>query len=158
MRAIQSARPDMDPEDLDLGRLGNFVGFRLRRIQNHLSRNFVAVTAGQDLRHGLFSALAIIAANPGLSQISVAREIGLDKSLAVTIIDDLERRNWARRERSPTDRRRHALYVTQEGEAALDEMFGKLADVEHDLLEALTAEERRLLGNLLDRVYTACFR
>lgn len=158
MSATNNAEPESDQTDIELGRLGDFVGFRLRRIQNQLSRNFATVTAEHELRHGLFSALAIVAANPGLSQIAIAREIGLDKSLAVTIIDDLERRNWARRERSPTDRRRHALYITDKGEAALDDMFGKLEDVEHDALEALSTSERRVLADLLDRIYTATFR
>ncbi len=152
------AELDTDQGDLELGRLGNFVGFRLRRIQNQLSRNFAAVLADHDLRHGLFSALAIISANPGLSQIAVAREIGLDKSLAVIIIDDLERRKWARRERSQTDRRRHALFITPTGEAALDDMFAKLELVEHDVLETLSPEERHQLASLLDRIYTDCFR
>ena len=110
------------PDDLSLGRLGDFVGFRLRRIQNQLSRDFMAITADEKLRSGLFSALAIIAANPGLSQITLAREVGLDKSLAVAAVDELEKRGWAVRQRSTVDRRRHALFITEAGEAFLDDL------------------------------------
>ncbi|MGF7149972.1 DNA-binding MarR family transcriptional regulator [Sphingomonas zeicaulis] len=144
--------------DLDLGRLGDFVGFRLRRIQNQLSREFAKVTDKYQLRQGLFSALAIISANPGLSQIMLAREVGLDKSLAVMVVDELEARGWAERRRSPVDRRRHALYTTEAGEAWLKEMFAALEMVEHDVLDALGEADRILLNGILDRVYKACFR
>lgn len=144
--------------DMSLGRLGDFVGFRLRRIQNQLSREFSKVTDRYQLRQGLFSALAIISANPGLSQIMLAREVGLDKSIAVMVVDELEGRGWAERRRSPVDRRRHALYTTEAGEAWLAEMFSALELVEHDVLDALGENDRTVLNAILDRVYKACFR
>jgi DNA-binding MarR family transcriptional regulator len=149
--------PDADG-DLRLGRLGDFVGFRLRRIQNQLSREFAQVTDRYQLRQGLFSALAIISANPGLSQIMLAREVGLDKSMAVMVVDELEGRGWAERRRSTVDRRRHALFVTEAGEAWLAEMFQALEVVEHDVLDALGESDRAVLNAILDRIYKACFR
>jgi DNA-binding MarR family transcriptional regulator len=156
------SRPDaavIDPDaELDLGRLGDFIGFRLRRIQNQLSREFAQVTDRHNLRQGLFSALAIISANPGLSQIMLAREVGLDKSMAVMVVDELEGRGWAERRRSSVDRRRHALYTTEAGEAWLVEMFVALEAVEHDVLETLGEGDRKVLSAMLDRVYKAVFR
>ena len=151
---IESPPPD---ETLDLGRLGDFVGFRLRRIQNQLSRAFAAETQRYGLRHGEFSALAIIGANPGLSQMMLAREVGLDKSAAVLVIDDLERLGFAQRRRSATDRRRYALYATPAGDAALADMFDQLLLVERDALNALEAKEMHVLNSLLDRIYRAIF-
>lgn len=144
--------------DLSLGRLGDFVGFRLRRIQNYLSRDFSAATSEHNLKQGQFSGLAIIAANPGLSQIELAREIGLDKSLTVQMVDELERRGWAERRRSIVDRRRHDLFVTPDGEAVLDDLFAQLGVVERNSLEVLSNEEHVVLNELLDRIYKACFR
>jgi DNA-binding MarR family transcriptional regulator len=143
---------------LSLGRLGDFVGFRLRRIQNYLSRDFSVATSEHNLKQGQFSGLAIIAANPGLSQIELAREIGLDKSLTVQMVDELERRGWAERRRSVVDRRRHDLFVTPDGEAVLVDLFGQLDAVERNSLEVLSDEEHVILNELLDRIYKACFR
>lgn len=140
---------------LDLGRLGNFVGFRLRRVQNQLSRDFAAATGDYKLRSGLFSSLALIAANPGLSQNELSREVVLDKSVTVTIVDDLERRGLATRERSKTDRRRHALYITSEGQTFLDELFAILEQTENAVLHQLSGAELHLLNQLLDRMYLA---
>ena len=150
--------PVLNDPHLDLGRLGAFVGFRMRRIQNQLSRDFTIKTKHYGLRPGEFSALALISANPGLSQAMLAREIGLDKSLAVALIDDLERLELAERRRSTTDRRRHALHTTEKGEATLKALFTRLTTVERETLNALGPEDLVTLNSLLDRIYDACFR
>jgi DNA-binding MarR family transcriptional regulator len=145
-----------ESERISLGRLGDFVGFRLRRVQNQLSRDFAGATAALGLRSGLFSSLAIISANPGLSQSELSREIGLDKSVTVTIVDDLEARGWAVRERSKLDRRRHALHITAEGEVQLEALLKTVARTENAVLHQLSPAELHLLSELLDRMYAAC--
>lgn len=144
--------------NLALGRLGDFVGFRLRRVQNQLSRKFAAATADMGLRSGLFSSLAIVAANPGISQSELSREVGLDKSVTVTIVDELEKYGWAERRRSPEDRRRHALFVTPEGDQQLDRLFARMEEVEGNVLHQLTPTEHQTLNDLLDRMYEAVVR
>jgi DNA-binding MarR family transcriptional regulator len=143
-------------QGLALGRLGDFIGFRLRRLQNQLARNFANATADRNLRSGLFSSLAIIAANPGISQNELANEVGLDKSVTVLIVDDLESRGLAVRKRSESDRRRHSLFVTAAGEVYLDEMFGLLEQTEESVLKQLSPRELQQLRRLLDRMYEAC--
>ena len=142
-----------EPARRQLGRLDEFLGFRLRRIQNQLSKGFSAATAGMGLRSGLFSSLAIIAANPGISQQELSREVGLDKSVTVQIVDELERAGYAIRERSKTDRRRHALTITQAGQAYLDELFAIMGRTEAVVTARLSSAERGLLHELLDRLY-----
>jgi len=155
VRPLASAN---DGDELKLGRLGDFVGFRLRRIQNQLSRDFAAATADHNLRSGLFSSLALIAANPGISQNELSKHVSLDKSVTVNIVDELERRGWATRERSQKDRRRHALVITKSGEAELDHLFGILERTEDAVLHQLSRAELHLLMELLDRMYSACTR
>ncbi len=147
-----------DQPEIDLGRLGDFIGFRLRRIQNHLSRNFSARNAEWNLRSGLFSSLAIISANPGISQNLLSREVGLDKSATVQIVDDLEGRGWAERRRSTNDRRYYELVVTPKGRDALDQLFANLEETERDVMAHLSDAERVLLLGLLDQVYQRCFK
>ena len=152
------AAPARSAPQISLGRLGNFVGFRLRRVQNQLSRNFSAVTSELGLRQGLFSSLAIVDANPGISQSELSREVGLDKSVTVTMVDEMEKFGWAERRRSPEDRRRHALYVTAAGAAKLNELFSLMEQTEDEVLHSLTPAEMALLSELLDRMYDAIVR
>lgn len=141
-----------------LGRLGGFVGFRLKRIHLHFSQVFSQLTEGDGIRSGVFSSLAIIAANPGISQIELSREVGLDKSVMVSIIHELEEQGWAERRRSATDRRRHALHITAAGERQLDALFDVLHETEIKVLQTLTSGERQILNELLDRMYAAAMR
>lgn len=149
---------DEAPARINLGRLGQFVGFRLRRVQNQLSRNFATVTANEGLRSGLFSSLAIVEANPGISQSELSREVGLDKSVTVTIVDEMEKFGWAERRRSTQDRRRHALYVTPAGAAKLNHLFSLMDETEAAVLHQLSPGEMQLLSELLDRMYEAIVR
>lgn len=153
---MMRVRPSRRGTGLSLGRMDDYLGFRLRRIQNRLSKDFAAAVAEHGLKQGLFSSLALISANPGTSQAFVSREVGLDKSATVAIVDELERRGWAERQASATDRRRHALFITPAGDAFLDQMFVILDRTEQKAVEQLSAAEFALLQELLDRIYVAC--
>jgi DNA-binding MarR family transcriptional regulator len=50
-----------------------------------------------------------VARNAGLSQMALARALGIDRSTLVPILDRLQARGLLVRRRSPTDGRTHAL-------------------------------------------------
>lgn len=142
----QSVDPEDGPEDqeadiLAMGVLALAVGPVVRLLRNQLAARIVYSFAPFGLRAGSFSSMALIAANPGCSQSDVARETGIDKSVVVAIVDVLEARGLARRERSRQDRRRNALYLTEAGHALLADMHGAGMAMEQPIREALTREE-----------------
>ena len=143
--------------EVDLGVLKDVIGFRIRRIQNHLSRRFLEKITDKQLRPGGFSALALIAANPGLDQTTLAREIGFDKATVVALLDGLEGLGWAERRRQTEDRRRHALFVTAKGQEALERLSRLAQENEAAVHAALSAAEQAQLYALLDKIYAACF-
>lgn len=147
-----------DSEHVELGRLGHFLGFRFRRVQNQLSRDFGAKTAEWKLRAGMFSSLEIIAANPGISQALLSAEVGLDKSAVVPLIDDMERRGWVIRTRLQADRRRNHLSITDEGRAELEALANQMHITEAEALAVLSERERQMIGAALDKVYDAYVR
>jgi DNA-binding MarR family transcriptional regulator len=150
-------RTEDAPAEVDLGILNDVIGFRIRRIQNHLSRAFAERVNSKDVKPGLFSALALIQANPGLSQTTLSREIGFDKATVVALLDSLERLEWAERRRSPDDRRRHSLYITRKGQAALKALRTQALANEAAIHEVLSDEEQAQLFSLLDKIYGVCF-
>lgn len=160
-RALASAslRPGAEASDsLDLGVLNDVMGFRFRRIQNHLAKAFVAHPRHGDLKPGLFSILALIAANPGVSQTRLAEEAGIDQTPLVSLIDDLEDAGWAVRARSREDRRRHSLQVTNKGSEALARLTVAAYDAESKVRAALSQKELEQLLKLLDKLYATCSR
>jgi DNA-binding MarR family transcriptional regulator len=146
-------RKRAEGSQIRLGRLELFIGFQLRRVQNQLSRDFAAAIAGHQLRSGAFSTLALISANPGISQTRVSRAVGLDKSVTVQIIDELEQRGLAVRRKSDVDRRQRALFTTEDGERYLDELFAILRRTEAAVLNEIRPDELILLHKVLSRMY-----
>jgi DNA-binding MarR family transcriptional regulator len=135
-----------------LATLDRLLGFRLRRINLHLARQFSVAVADHALRSGEYSALAAIAAAPGLSQSAICKATGLDKSAAVAVIDALLKRDWIVRARAPQDRRRHVLTLSATGEAAFAGLVERTLEIEAPLLSALSGAEREQLFTLLNKL------
>ena len=158
MQSATSATPAVaeEPEVVDLGVLKEVIGFRIRRLQNHLTRGFSERVARKEVRSGLFGALGLISANPGISQTTLSREIGFDKATVVALLDTLESLGWAERQRSMVDRRRHSLVATAAGQRALDELLQATLANEANIYQALSGKERADLFTLLDKLDGAC--
>jgi len=138
---------------LDQGLLSGFIGPKVRVLWNLLSARMATALTPFGLRPGCFSTMALILANPGCSQNQLARALGLDKSAVVSLLDELESHGLAVRARAPNDRRRHALFLTKEGEALAEQMRGPVSEAGRAMREELSVEELEQLRSLLDRAY-----
>lgn len=142
-------------DTLEPGLIKGFLGPKLRVFWNLLSARSVAALEPFGLRIGAFSTLALISANPGCSQIELARALGMDKSAVVAIIDELEAKGLAKRLRSTQDRRRHALSLSAQGETTLSQMHKHLSKVGLPIREALSPQEMEQLLSLMERAHQA---
>ena len=140
---------------LDWGILDGSVGPRVRLLRNALTARSIAASAPYGLPTGSLTVLALIAANPGSSQTSLARRAGLNKSALVGIVDQLEARGLAARDRSISDRRRNQVTVTPDGEAAMHALFAAVAAEESVIRDALGGAELAVLLGLLDKAIAA---
>jgi DNA-binding MarR family transcriptional regulator len=91
--------------------------------------------------------------NAGLSQTTLARALGIDRSTLVPILDRLQSRGLLARHRSPTDGRTHALALTIQGTKALARFTRLVASHEKRIASGLSASETQALIGLLDKVY-----
>lgn len=139
---------------LDRGLLPSLLGYALRRTQSAVFSDFAATfsTAGAALTPGEFGLLVLVERNAGLSQMTLARALGIDRSTLVPILDRLQSRGLLVRRRSPTDGRTHALALTPAGDKALVCFTGLVRAHEKRIASRLsTAETLRLIG-LLEKV------
>jgi DNA-binding MarR family transcriptional regulator len=146
---------DAPVRKLSKGAVEDLIGFRFRRIQNEMSRRFKQRIARVDVNPGMFSAMALIQANPGLSQSELAAEIGMDRATVVALLDALEKNGWARRTRDSVDRRRHSLSITPQGGRELARLEQLARENEAAIRAALGARGLNDLGKLLDRIDAA---
>ncbi len=79
------ARPFDNP--LDRGVLPSLLGYVLRRTQSAVFADFAATfaRAGEALTPGEFGLLVLVERNAGLSQMALARALGIDRSTLVPI-------------------------------------------------------------------------
>ena len=80
------------PKTLDRGLLPSLLGYVLRRTQSAVFEDFVATFshAGEALTPGEFGLLVLVDRNAGLSQMALARALGIDRSTLVPILDRLQ--------------------------------------------------------------------
>ena len=148
--SLTETAPARDP--LDLGRLASLLGYRLRRAEVFAFQNFAAHLGGDGISPGQLGVLLLVEANPGSNQTRIGKALGIDRSTLVSIIDMLEKRGLIRREPSPTDRRSHALMLSDEGAGFLRAIRPRLDAHEAEIARNLSAAERAQIIDLLQRL------
>jgi DNA-binding MarR family transcriptional regulator len=144
-----------EADGLEWGLFESRVGPIVRLLRNELTMQIGAAQAPFGLRFGALSTMVLVQANPGCSQADLARELAIDKSMLVAIVDELETRSLAVRTRSKEDRRRNSLALTAEGERVMHAMFAAADTVERPIREAMSAKELATLMRLLRRAHAA---
>ncbi len=155
------AKPAVGSIDYDL--LQSLLGYALRRTQlavfQHFAKSMGAGAGdakGDDrVSPGEFGVLALVEANPGINQTSLANAVGADRSTMVPIIDRLERRGLVERQAKPGDRRAHALRLAKSGKERMGRFRATVLEHEGKIGSGLNAAERQLLLDLLRRLRRA---
>jgi len=139
---------------LDRGVLPSLLGYVLRRTQSAVFADFAGTfaKAGEALTPGEFGLLVLVERNAGLSQMALARALGIDRSTLVPILNRLQARGFLVRRSSPTDGRTHALGLTPGGDKALARFARLVKAHEKRIASGLSASETRILIDLLEKV------
>jgi DNA-binding MarR family transcriptional regulator len=111
-----------------------------------------AALADLGLRVRSYSVLALAVSEERHSQRDIADVLRLDPSQVVALVDDLQRRGLVAREPDSNDRRAKVVVATEEGGRVHAAAAEAAREAEQELLEPLSAEERRQLRNLLQRL------
>jgi DNA-binding MarR family transcriptional regulator len=129
-------------------RLGLLLA-RNGQVTNARIREALGVT-GLTTRHGM--TLMHLSDGGPVSQQALIELVGVDPSVLVAILNDLEGHGLAQRRRDPTDRRRHIVEITPAGADMLITVDAAIAAVEHDLFADLALDEVAHLRELLGRI------
>ena len=92
-------------------------------------------------------------ANPGIAQIEIANQLGIDKASVVSLVDRMEGAGWVTRKRSTDDRRRQGLFLTADGIKACRSLKKEMIDHERKFVSRFTDQELRTLIALLRRLH-----
>lgn len=118
-------------------------GFLVRRLH----QIYVAIYLQECERFGTTpvqsSVLQVLLAKPGMDQVALAGEVGVDRTTTSSVLSRLEKRGLVRREASREDRRTRLAFLTDEGKAMIRAMKGSIAAAHQRLIEPLEKNERR---------------
>src|ERR1700730_10095626 len=124
-------------------------------LLHHLARRMrlrtEAVLAPMGLRPRHLVALTVLRDRGGSTQQALAATLEMDGTNIVGLLNELEAKQLIERRRSPEDRRRHLVEVTDAGAEQLAKAEFALSAVEDEAPGALADSQRETLYNLLQR-------
>jgi DNA-binding MarR family transcriptional regulator len=121
----------------------------LTRLGKQVYRRSTEELLGMHMRH--LMALSYVRDHNGGPQQEIAEALCMDANNVVLLLNELEQRGYVSRRRDPSDRRRHLVDLTAVGHKALDDAEHKQESIEDEVLQALDADERATLWELLAR-------
>jgi DNA-binding MarR family transcriptional regulator len=121
----------------------------LTRLAKQVYRRSTEELLGMHMRH--LMALSYVRDHDGGPQQEIAEALCMDANNVVLLLNELEQRGYVSRLRDPSDRRRHLVGLTSVGHKALDDAELKQESIEDEVLQALDADERATLWQLLGR-------
>jgi DNA-binding MarR family transcriptional regulator len=122
------------------------------RIANRRIKGAMAAR-GLKMSHG--HVLMELATAGPMSQQALCESLGVDPSVLVAVLNDLENAGLAERRRDPADRRRHIVEMSPSGKGVVTEIHEAVAGVEAELFAGLDPAELATLHALLIRVHQA---
>ncbi|MGH1503773.1 MAG: MarR family winged helix-turn-helix transcriptional regulator [Acidimicrobiales bacterium] len=128
------------------------AGYLLLKAGHYIREEFEAGLRAVDLNAREMLVLSFVGATAGLSQQELSKRLGIDPTLIVGLVDQLEGRGLMERNRDPEDRRRNVLSLTAAGEALQADAMETATRIEDDFLAPLSPDERVALRGLLRSV------
>jgi len=129
------------------------AGRRASALLDHLGRLVRAraesALSPLGLRPRHLVALTVLRDHGSCTQSVLATTLHMDRTNLVGLLNDLERDELIERRRSPEDRRRHIVALTDVGRARLGEAEAALSSAEDEVLGALDERQRETLYELL---------
>ncbi len=133
---------------------GGFVSL-LTQVHKALNRRTGEELLG--MRFKPYMTLGFIRDHPGISQHEIESALFMDANSVVLILNELEAAHFSLRRRDPNDRRRHIVEITPAGRRALEKADRARDTLEDEVLGPLSADERKTLRRLLERVLEGLF-
>ncbi|MGW2051608.1 MarR family winged helix-turn-helix transcriptional regulator [Streptomyces sp. NPDC001858] len=128
------------------------LGWAIRMVSTAFSR--VATESVSELPGGPRGYLVLVALAGGEppSQLALAKEVSLDRTVMTYLLDDLEAQGLITRRPDPRDRRARQVLITDTGRARLARVRHGLSIAEARLLADLSDQDAEELRTLLSRV------
>ncbi|MFE4382452.1 MarR family winged helix-turn-helix transcriptional regulator [Streptomyces cyaneofuscatus] len=150
---MSASKSEKKPSDgsADLA-LDTDLGWAIRMVSTAFRRVATESVAGLPGGARGYLVLVALAGGEPPTQLALAREVSLDRTVMTYLLDDLEAHELVTRRPDPRDRRARQVLITDTGRSRLDQVRQSLAAAEARLLTDLDAQDSAQLRTLLSRV------
>jgi DNA-binding MarR family transcriptional regulator len=139
--------------------LATHLGYLLKHAQMRLAGLGATALAPFGINGRECAVLIVIDEAPALSQLELARRMGVDRTTMVTLLDELEAKALVARRPDPDDRRRNVVTLTEAGRNTLPEARQAHGQAEQRFLAGLSEQDaeqlKRILRAVIDPATTA---
>ena len=136
-----------------MNHLKNTVGYQIMLLKENIIEETKDEFKKSNITHEEYITLHYIYENPGITQVALAKINRRDNNVISKRIDKLEQKNFVERIRdTDKDRRAFYLYLTEKGNAIIDEYWHIFLDGETRGLKNLSADEKIIFKNLLQKI------
>ncbi|WP_250006813.1 MarR family transcriptional regulator [Actinoplanes sp. M2I2] len=126
--------------------------FLLSQLGFHVAQTFAARLAPLGIAPNHFGLLMHLERSEGNTQQQLADALGIHRKVMVGLLDELEQRELVERRRHPSDRRAHAIHLTEAARHLLPRARQVADQHEDEILTPLDAGERAELVAVLQRL------
>jgi len=128
------------------------LGLHLHVAHMHLLHTFAVSLGHREVTPNWIGILALVECHPGISQIALAKLIRLERASVGDRVARCISTGLIRRDDSPHDKRKYALYLTARGRRILQRLRDQIPEHENEFAAQLSFEERLTLIRLLDKL------
>lgn len=121
------------------------VGFLLGDVSRLLRRNFNLRAQAHGLSLAQWQALAYLARQEGVNQVTLADSLEIQPITLARLIDRLQEAGLVARRPDPDDRRAFRLYLTEAARPLIDRMWGYAAETRAEAMDGLPDDDRAAL-------------
>lgn len=139
------------PTALRTDQMEAFVGYLVRRLDNKIHDSFLAALGHEEITPARFTALSIIAANPGARQVDIARVLDVARPAALKVVNHLIKLGLVEAHPIPSDKRIGALALSARGQQKLAQYVDEVHAHEARVFHGITDDERQALMAILEK-------
>jgi DNA-binding MarR family transcriptional regulator len=132
--------------------LATDLGWAIRMVSTAFGNVARASVADLPGRARGYLVLVALANGEPPSQLALAKEVSLDRTVMTYLLDDLEEHDLIERRPDPRDRRARQVLITETGRERLKQVRDSLAAAENRLLVDLSEPDAEQLRTLLSQV------
>lgn len=130
----------------------SYLGYCVRRLHNRIANSFQAELGEEDITPARYTALTIIAHNPGVRQVDIARVLEVARPAALKVVNHLVAQGLVEVKALAHDKRAGALVLTEAGRERYGQYEQAVRRHEQRVFGALSPAEREQFADMLSRL------